>query len=101
MCRETHARERTELDRKGAAMRIMNRCPHCRTRATARSSRDMSLTFREVTFMCNNAECGHTYIVNMEFARTLSPSAIPDLSLNLPLSEHVRERLAKQFELPL
>jgi len=29
----------------------------------------MSLIFREVTYMCTNAECGHTYVVNMEFAR--------------------------------
>jgi hypothetical protein len=61
----------------------------------------MSLTFREVTFMCNNPECGHTYVVNMEFARTLSPSATPDLSLNLPFSPRVRERLAQQLDLPI
>ena len=61
----------------------------------------MSLTFREVTFMCNNPECGHTYIVNMEFARTLSPSATPNLTLNLPLSPNVRERIALQLELPV
>lgn len=47
------------------------------------------------------SECGHTYVVNMEFARTLSPSAIPNLSLQLPLSPHVRERLAAQLELPV
>ncbi|MEM5451874.1 MULTISPECIES: ogr/Delta-like zinc finger family protein [Paraburkholderia] len=82
-------------------MRILNRCPHCRTRATARSSREMSLTFREVTYQCNSPECGHTYVVNMEFARTLSPSATPNLTLNLPLSPHVRERLAQQLELPV
>ncbi|RQT24301.1 ogr/Delta-like zinc finger family protein [Burkholderia contaminans] len=82
-------------------MRILNRCPHCRTRATARSSREMSQTFREVTFQCNNVECGHTYVVNMEFARTLSPSATPNLSLHLPLSPNVRERLVEQLELPV
>ena len=52
----------------------------------------MSLTFREITFQCANPECGHTYVVNMEFARTLSPSAVPNLALQLPLSPHVRER---------
>lgn len=80
-------------------MRILNRCPHCLTRANARSSREMSLTFREVTYQCTNAQCGHTYVVNMEFARTLSPSATPNLSLNLPLSPHVRSQLAQQLEL--
>ncbi len=82
-------------------MRILNRCPHCQTRATARTSRELTLTLREVTFQCNKLECGHTYVVNMEFARTLSPSAMPNLSLNLPLSPHVRERLAEQLELPV
>lgn len=80
-------------------MRILNRCPHCLTRAIARTTRDLSLTLREVTFMCSKPECGHTYIVNMEFSRTLSPSAEPNLSLNLPLSPRVRERLIEQLEL--
>ena len=48
--------------------------------------------------MCTNVECGHTYVVNMEFARTLSPLAIPNLSLHLPLSGHVRERLLQQLK---
>jgi len=48
--------------------------------------------------MCTNVECGHTYVVNMEFARTLSPLAIPNLSLHLPLSSHVRERLLQQLK---
>ncbi|RKU01807.1 transcriptional regulator [Burkholderia sp. Nafp2/4-1b] len=82
-------------------MRILNRCPHCRTRANARSSRELSLTLREVTYQCTNVDCGHTYIVNMEFARTLSPSATPNLALKLPLSPHVRERLEQQLELPV
>jgi hypothetical protein len=43
--------------------------------------------------------CGHIYVVNMEFARTTVPSAIPNLALNLPISPHVRDRLVKQLEL--
>ncbi|EAX4645221.1 transcriptional regulator, partial [Salmonella enterica] len=25
---------------------------------------------------CNNVECGHTFVVNMTFSHTLSPSAL-------------------------
>jgi len=82
-------------------MRILNRCPHCRTRANARSSRELSVTFREITFMCMNPECGHTFIANIEFARTLSPSAMPNLSLKLPLSAMARERIMRQLELDI
>jgi hypothetical protein len=47
--------------------------------------------------MCTKIECGHTYVVNMEFSRTLSPSGMPDLSPRLPLSKHVRDLLMKQI----
>jgi hypothetical protein len=80
-------------------MRILNRCPHCQTRATARSSRDMSLTLREVRFHCENEDCLHIYIVNMEFARTLSPSHVPNPELNLPISPHARRVLFEQLKL--
>jgi len=79
-------------------MKILNRCPHCRTVALARSSRELNPTFREITCMCTNQACGHTYVVNMEFARTLSPSAMPNLSLRLPLTDHIRERLREQLD---
>jgi hypothetical protein len=77
-------------------MRILNRCPHCRERAIARSSREMSPTFREITFRCDNEKCCHWYVANMEFSRTLSPSLMPDPALDLPMSPHVEARLAKQ-----
>jgi hypothetical protein len=35
----------------------------------------------------------------MEFAGTLSPSAIPNLALKLPISPHVRKRMREQLEL--
>lgn len=87
--------------RRPRSKAVAHRCPHCRAHSTVRTSREVTLTLREVTYQCSNAECGHTYVVNMEFARTLSPSATPNLALKLPMSKHVRERLAKQLELSL
>lgn len=85
--------------RRPRSKSVLYRCPHCRSTATVRSSREVTLTLRELTYQCSNAECGHTYVVNMEFARTLSPSATPNLALKLPISTHVRERLVRQLEL--
>jgi hypothetical protein len=36
--------------------------------------------------MCKNVECGHTFVVVMQFSHTLSPSA-------LDLPEDIREKL--------
>ncbi|MFP6558130.1 ogr/Delta-like zinc finger family protein [Paraburkholderia sp. B3] len=82
-------------------MRITIRCPHCGTRPIARTSREMSGTLRELTYMCQDPECGHTYVANLEIVRTLSPSAKPNPAIRIPFSPHVRERIMKQLELTL
>jgi hypothetical protein len=61
----------------------------------------MSGTLRELTYVCLNPECGHTYVANLEIVRTLSPSAIPNPAIRIPFSTHVRERIMKQLELTL
>lgn len=81
---------------------ITMRCPHCRSRATARTSSELSPLFREITFTCRNHECGHVFVAGLEVLRTLSPSAIPDPGVRIPLSPHVRRQaIADLLELPL
>lgn len=71
------------------SMRVTIKCPHCDSRAIARSSRALSITLREIVYMCIDPECGHTYVANLEIVRTLSPSATPNLAVKLPLSPHI------------
>jgi hypothetical protein len=80
-------------------MRITLRCPHCTFRVTARTSRELSRTMREITFMCEDPECAHSFVAHLEAIRTLSPSAKPDPAIDLPLSPHVRERVMQQMQL--
>lgn len=68
---------------------LSTHCPHCRHRAVARTSREMSITMREITFVCKNLQCGHIWVATLEAARTVSPSAIPNLAVRLPLSPHI------------
>lgn len=81
------------------SMRIMIRCPHCDSRAIARSSRELSVTMREIIYMCIDPECGHTYVAQLEIVRTLSPSAKPKSEVRLPISPYVRQRVMEQLEL--
>lgn len=79
------------------AMRLP--CPHCRWPSVIRTSEQMSVLTRQYVFCCVNAECGHTFVGTLEISRTLSPSATPDPSVNLPFSSHVRrDMLRAQLE---
>ncbi|WP_175037929.1 ogr/Delta-like zinc finger family protein [Burkholderia contaminans] len=75
--------------------RITIKCPVCLGRTTARSSRAMSRTMREITYRCENDECGHVYIATLEVVRTLVPSAMPNPEVSIPLSLAVQQRLEK------
>lgn len=66
------------------------RCPHCGSRARIRSSRSLSPLYREQTYQCLNIECGHIYVAGIEVLRTVSPSAQPNPSIDIPLAAHLR-----------
>lgn len=88
-------------NRAPKAAAILIYCPHCRARGKARTSKEMSLTMREITFVCTNEKCGHVWVSTLEAARTLSPSSTPNLAVKLPLSPHInRADLLAQLSEP-
>lgn len=68
-------------------MRVIGmNCPHCGTRADVSTSLEVSRTMREAYFKCRNLACGHTWMARLEAVRTISPSALADPGVNLPIS---------------
>jgi len=65
---------------------VLVRCNRCGSAAVIDSSKEISDSLKQLYCMCKNVECGHTFVVSMEFSHTLSPSA-------LDMPESVRERL--------
>ncbi|MCJ2164644.1 MULTISPECIES: ogr/Delta-like zinc finger family protein [unclassified Pseudodesulfovibrio] len=63
-------------------------CPICKRVARIESSNSMSRQFKQAYCACSNPECGHTFVMNVEFSHTLSPSA---LSLSKELRDRIRE----------
>lgn len=61
------------------------RCPHCRSTAIRRTSREVTATFRELFYICRNPACGHTFKASLSYDYGLSPSAIPDPNVDLPM----------------
>ncbi|EPR43125.1 transcriptional activator Ogr/delta [Desulfovibrio sp. X2] len=55
-------------------MRII--CDRCKSKAIITTTRELTPQFRKLYCACTNPECGHTFVVNVEFSHTLSPSAL-------------------------
>lgn len=71
------------------------KCPHCKGKTNLRTSHEVNALMRELMFICLDPECGHTFVAYLEAARTLSPSAMPDPLVYLPMSENTRRQIAK------
>ena len=83
-------------------MRIISLpCPHCHSRVKAAKSRTMSEMMKEITYMCQNADCGHGFVASLEVLRTLTLSSSPNPEVHIELSQHVRQCAAHQLALSL
>jgi hypothetical protein len=72
-------------------------CPHCKNRVRAVKSRPMSSLMKEITYMCQNPDCGHVCVASLEVLRTLSLSAMPDPEIRIAISQHLRQSAANQL----
>ncbi len=54
-------------------MRI--RCDRCGEKAVIRSSEEISARLKKLYCACTNVRCGHTFVMDLSFGHTLSPSA--------------------------
>lgn len=58
---------------------MLIRCSRCQTKAIITTRSELTPQFTKLYCVCTNAQCGHTFVMNLEFDHTLSPSAF-DLS---------------------
>lgn len=58
-------------------MRIMKMtCPECLASATIRKTNRKHPQLADVYCSYTNVECGHTFVMNVSFSHTISPSAL-------------------------
>lgn len=73
-------------------------CPHCGHSSAVRTSRRMSPLTGIASYQCRNVDCGHTFKAAFEIIATISPSAMPNPAIVLPISKregHHGQTLAK------
>ncbi|MEZ8962896.1 ogr/Delta-like zinc finger family protein [Vibrio cyclitrophicus] len=54
-------------------MRVV--CPECGERARIQKSNRISAGYSDLYCSCSDPECGHSFVMNLTFSHTLSPSA--------------------------
>ena len=54
-------------------MRVV--CPECGEKACIQKSNRISAGYSDLYCSCSDPECGHSFVMNLTFSHTLSPSA--------------------------
>lgn len=69
-------------------------CAHCRAKVRIRTSIGEHLLLRTAYLQCTNEACGATFRGAFEITHTLSPSAMPNPSIQLPMAPSAMRREA-------
>lgn len=79
---------------------ISIQCPACLSKATTKSHTEVSPVLRELESACSNLRCGHTFVSQTEFSRTVKPSELPvDVQTKMLLSHVPTEHRKSQLEI--
>lgn len=54
-------------------MRVI--CPECGSKSNIKKSNRLSNSHADLYCSCNDPECGHSFVMNLSFSHSLSPSA--------------------------
>lgn len=61
-------------------------CPHCHATTRVRTSEQVSPTTKDLYFQCLNIDCGFTWKAQLAIVWGLSPSAIPNPDIEIPMA---------------
>ncbi|WP_228146954.1 ogr/Delta-like zinc finger family protein [Acinetobacter sp. ANC 4204] len=74
-------------------------CPHCKTTVLKiRTSEQKHPLLKEIRLQCPNLSCSFSCVGHIELIYTLSPSATPDPSVQLPTIQELKELKAANDE---
>ncbi|WP_136067118.1 ogr/Delta-like zinc finger family protein [Modicisalibacter radicis] len=84
-------------------MTVQNRhripCPHCGENVRVRKSQGLTPVYREAILECRNEACGFRGKASIELTHTLTPSDMPNPTVELPLVPRLRELAMSQAAL--
>ncbi|RLL46406.1 hypothetical protein D9K79_08115 [Acinetobacter cumulans] len=69
-------------------------CPHCKSGMIARSSREVHALLRDIFLQCSNYQCGFSAGGILEITHEISPSARPNIEIQLQTIKELTARRA-------
>lgn len=78
-------------------------CPECGEKSRIQKSNRMSTKYADLYCSCSDPECGHTFVMNLSYSHTLSPSAktTEQLTLNFVRALSPEKRAALQEQMTM
>nr|DAY60182.1 MAG TPA: Ogr/Delta-like zinc finger protein [Caudoviricetes sp.] len=74
--RRKRLKSRHHLTARAWNMRVLKiECPECGSKAVIRKTNRKHRQIADIYCACSDVECGHTFVMNLTFSHTLSPSA--------------------------
>lgn len=77
-------------------MRVM--CLECGSKAIIGKTNRLSAAHADLYCSCTNPECGHTFVSNLSFSHTLSPSAKTSSTIITELAKAMEPVQRKQLQ---
>ncbi|MGF1761012.1 ogr/Delta-like zinc finger family protein [Photobacterium sagamiensis] len=72
-------------------------CPECGDKARIQKSNRISTSYADLYCSCSDPECGHSFVMNLSFSHTLSPSAKNTTELVAALVNSMSPEKAKEL----
>ncbi len=73
-----------------------HKCPDCGHAIRVRNSEGLSELVRACYLQCTNVGCGATYRATYEITHRLSPPAVANPSISLPMADWAMRKIASQ-----
>lgn len=76
-------------------------CPECGNKSRIQKTNRISESYSDLYCSCSDPECGHTYVMNLSFSHTLSPSAKTTSQMAIELVRGLAPEQRKELQLEL
>ncbi|MGK0271059.1 MAG: hypothetical protein ACI88H_001712 [Cocleimonas sp.] len=78
-------------------------CPECGVKSRIQKTNRISNSYADLYCSCSDPECGHSFVMNLSFSHTLSPSAktTSQMAIDLvrALAPEQRQELQQQLSI--
>ncbi len=77
-------------------MRVL--CSECGDKSRIQKTNRISIEYTDLYCSCSNPECGHSFVMNLSFSHTLSPSAKSSGKLAFEILKSLDPSLQKELK---